>query len=217
MATVRTRSMVALGYLHSAIYRHAVTSAPVSRNSAPCAAFQRRRASRFPLDESRCSCRRRALSCRRRRAKKANKNSHPTHPWALLLWSRDENDGSEGAEPDASGDPYAGLWPVLFLWRTPALVWRLHCTRPPTFPHLLSCFQRLAPRTSTKFMTEFQPLNCRHFATALFISDVMSIFGQYRKPPRSSAKSGITANLSSIDSRGRKTPAKPHSTQSALQ
>ena len=71
--------------------------------------------------------------------------------------------------------------------------------------------------TSTKFMTVFQPLNCRHFATALFISDVMSISGRYRKPPRSSAKSGITVNLSSIDSRGRKTPAKPHSTQSALQ
>ncbi|KAI5891261.1 uncharacterized protein SCHCODRAFT_02544309 [Schizophyllum commune H4-8] len=208
--------MVALGYLHSAIYRHAVTSAPVSRNSAPCAAFQRRRASRSPLDESRCSCRRRALSCRRRRAKKANKSSHPTHPWTLLLW--------RCREPDASGDPYAGLSPVLFLWRTPAPVWRLHYTRLPTSPHLPGYLRRRMSRletqsgralpihgsciTSTRFMTEFQPLNCRHSATALFISDDLSIFGQYRKPPRSSAKSGITVNLSSIDTRGRKTPAK---------
>ena len=107
MATVRTRSMVALGYLHSAIYRHAVTSAPVSRNSAPCAAFQRRRASRFPLDESRCSCRRRALSCRRRRAKKANKISHPTHPWTLLLW--------RCREPDASGTLTPGSGRFYFL------------------------------------------------------------------------------------------------------
>ena len=213
--------MVALGYLHSAIYRHAVTSAPVSRNSAPCAAFQRRRASRFPLDESRCYCRRRALSCRRRRAKKANKMvtrlipglscygdvASPTLAGTLTLGSGRFCFSGERLRWSGGSIACAPRHSRTFSVASNAL--RLGLADRCRFPAVGS--------TSTKFMTVFQPLNCRHFATALFISDVMSISGQYRKPPRSSAKSGITVNLSSIDSRGRKTPAKPHSTQSALQ